>query len=357
MSDRVSMEERLRREPRRWLVTGCAGFIGSHLTEFLLRCGQEVAGLDNFATGHRANLEDVREAVGEAAWRRFRFIEGDIRDVATCRDAVQGTDVILHQAALGSVPRSVEDPASTHGANVDGFFNLLLAAKEAEVGRFVYASSSSVYGDDPCLPKSEERIGRPLSPYAASKCANELYAEAFSRCYGIETVGLRYFNVFGARQDPDGPYAAVIPRWIGEMLAHRPVIIYGDGETTRDFCYIANAVQANLLAATTRKREALNRVYNVAVGERTSLNALFSILRSLLAERFPAIASMQAEYRDFRPGDIRHSLADIAQARGLLGYEPTHTVLAGLREALPWYLGRLGSLGAQGKAPPSRAAR
>lgn len=357
MSDMAAMEERLRREPRRWLVTGCAGFIGSHLTEFLLRCGQEVAGLDNFATGHRANLEDVREAVGEAAWGRFRFIEGDIRDPATCRHAVRGTDVVLHQAALGSVPRSVEDPASTHWANVDGFFNLLLAAKEAGVGRFVYASSSSVYGDDPRLPKSEERIGRPLSPYAASKHANELYAEAFSRCYGIETVGLRYFNVFGARQDPDGPYAAVIPRWIGEMLARRPVLIYGDGETTRDFCYIANAVQANLLAATTRKPEALNRAYNVAVGERTSLNALFSMLRSLLAERFPAVASMQAEYRDFRPGDIRHSLADIAQARGLLDYEPTHTVLAGLREALPWYLERLGSPAAQGKAPPSRAAR
>lgn len=356
MSARAIMEERLRRAPQRWLVTGCAGFIGSHLTETLLRYGQTVVGLDNFATGHRANLEDVRAAVGEAAWERFRFIEADIRDPVACRHALREIDVVLHQAALGSVPRSVEDPASTHGTNVDGFFNLLLAAKEAGVRRFVYASSSSVYGDDPRLPKSEDRIGRPLSPYAASKHANELYAEVFSRCYGVETVGLRYFNVFGPRQDPDGPYAAVIPRWIGEMLARRPVIIYGDGETTRDFCYIANAVQANLLAATTRKPEALNRVYNVAVGERISLNALFSTLRSLLAERLPAVASLQAEYRDFRPGDIRHSLADIAQARTLLGYEPTHNVLAGLREALPWYLERLGSPTTQGQVLPNRVA-
>ncbi|TXF11028.1 SDR family oxidoreductase [Pelomicrobium methylotrophicum] len=333
--------EGLRREPRRWLVTGCAGFIGSHLVEVLLRYGQHVVGLDNFATGFRRNLDDVRQAVGEADWARFRFIEGDIRDLAACEHACRGIDVVLHQAALGSVPRSVEDPLSTHGANVDGFVNMLLAARSAGVKRFVYASSSAVYGDDPRLPKSEGNIGRPLSPYAASKCTNELYADVFARCYGIETVGLRYFNVFGARQDPSGPYAAVIPRWIDEMLGGRPVAIYGDGETTRDFCYIANAVQANLLAATTRRSEALNQVYNVAVGERTSLNELFSLLRSLLAERFAWVASIEPEYRDFRPGDIRHSLADVSKARQLLGYEPTHAVLEGLREALPWYLRRL----------------
>ena len=316
-----------------WVVTGSAGFIGSHLVEALLRLEQEVVGLDNFATGHRDNLRQVEQAVGAEAWKRHRFIEASIVELSACRSACRGADIVLHQAALGSVPRSIADPLPTHMTNVNGFVNMLMAARDAGA-RFVYASSSSAYGDDPALPKVESVTGGPLSPYAASKQANELYAEVFGRCYGMETVGMRYFNVFGPRQDPEGAYAAVIPRWIRALLLGEPVEINGDGETTRDFCYVANAVQANLLAALTRNAQALNQVYNIAVGESTSLNELLELLQSLLGRR---AATMQ---RPFREGDVRHSLADITQARRLLGYQPTHTLASGLREALSWYVRR-----------------
>jgi len=322
-----------------WVVTGSAGFIGSHLVEALLRLEQQVVGLDNFATGHRDNLRQVERTVGAKAWKRHRFVEASIVDLAACHAACRGADIVLHQAALGSVPRSIADPLPTHMTNVNGFVNMLLAARDAGVGRFVYASSSSAYGDHEALPKVENAIGDPLSPYAASKQANELYADVFSRCYGMQTVGMRYFNVFGERQDPEGAYAAVIPRWIRAMLVGDPVEINGDGETTRDFCYVANAVQANLLAALTDDPRAVNQVYNIAVGERTSLNDLFRMLRSLLGER-SSVRSVEPVYRPFREGDVRHSLADITLARERLGYEPTHTVTGGLREALSWYIAR-----------------
>jgi UDP-N-acetylglucosamine/UDP-N-acetyl-alpha-D-glucosaminouronate 4-epimerase len=323
-----------------WLVTGCAGFIGSHLVETLLRLGQEVVGLDDFSTGHRENLRQIEEAVGPDAWERHRFIEGSIVQLDTCRAACRGVDIVLHEAALGSVPRSIADPLTTHSANVTGFLNMLVAARDAQIRRFVYASSSSVYGDHEALPKVEDVVGRPLSPYAVSKCVDELYGEVFGRCYGLETIGLRYFNVFGARQDPEGAYAAVIPRWVRAMLLGEAVEINGDGETTRDFCFVANAVQANLLAALTDDPRALNRVYNVAVGERTSLNQLFEILRALLGMERPSLRAVQPVHRPFREGDVRHSLADITLARGLLGYEPTHTLASGLHEALSWYVSR-----------------
>ena len=324
---------------RTWLVTGSAGFIGSHLVEHLLRRGQRVVSLDNFATGHRANLEEVERAVGREAWRQHRFIEASIVDPVACREACRGVDIVLHQAALGSVPRSIADPVPTHQTNVTGFVNVLVAARDAKVQRFVYASSSSIYGDDTTLPKVEAITGEPLSPYAASKQANELYAEVFSRCYGIQTVGMRYFNVFGPRQDPEGAYAAVIPRWIRAILTGEPVEVNGDGETSRDFCYIANVVQANLLAATTGEPRALNQAYNIAVGENTSLSRLLEILRMLLGTRGQP-AQFQPIYRPFRAGDVRHSLADISLARERLGYAPTHTLASGLEEALPWYVKR-----------------
>ena len=322
-----------------WLVTGSAGFIGSQLVEQLLRLGQQVVGLDNFATGHRANLEEVERAVGPQAWRGHRFIEASIVDPAACREACRGVDIVLHQAALGSVPRSIADPVPTHQTNVTGFVNMLVAARDAKAHRFVYASSSSIYGDDATLPKVEGITGEPLSPYAASKQANEMYADVFARCYGMQTVGLRYFNVFGPRQDPEGAYAAVIPRWIRAILTGEPVEVNGDGETSRDFCYIANVVQANLLAALTEEPRALNKVYNIAVGENTSLNRLLEILRTLLAAQGHA-AQFKPVYRPFRAGDVRHSLADISLAREGLGYAPTHTLASGLREALPWYVKR-----------------
>jgi len=328
---------RLAGRRRRWLVTGSAGFIGSHLLETLLRYDQEVVSLDNFSTGHRSNLEEVRRGVGDKAWHRHAFMEYDITDVNACRRACQGIDIVLHQAALGSVPRSIEDPAATHASNVTGALNLLAAARDAGVKRFVYAGSSATYGDHPGLPKVEEAIGRPLSPYAVSKYVNELYAQVFGQCYGLETVGLRYFNVFGSRQDPQGAYAAVIPRWAAAMLTGTPVIIYGDGETTRDFCYVANIVQANMLAATTEDRAALGEVFNIAVGGRMSLNELYNALRELLRESHPGLNIPPAIHEAFRPGDIRHSQADIAKARRLLGYQPTHDTRSGLREALPWY--------------------
>lgn len=299
--------------------------------------------MDDFSTGRRENLREVEDEVGANAWQRHRFIEGSIAEPDICREACRDIDVVLHQAALGSVPRSIADPLATHAANVTGFLNMLLAAHERRVRRFVYASSSSVYGDHEALPKTESLVGRPLSPYAVTKCADELYADAFGRCYGVQSIGLRYFNVFGARQDPDGPYAAVIPRWVRSMLVGDAVEIYGDGETTRDFCYVTNAVQANLLAALTDDPQALNRVYNVAVGERTSLNELFQILRALLGAERASLATAEPFYRPFREGDVRHSLADITAARQLLGYEPTHTIASGLREALSWYLERFGA--------------
>ena len=327
----------LTQAPKRWLITGVAGFIGSHLLEKLLNLGQEVVGLDNFATGSKANLAAVAELVGNKRWQNFRFIEGDIRDLATCQQAVQGVDYVLHQAALGSVPRSLNDPLTSHLVNVDGFVHMLLASRDAKIKRFVYAASSSTYGDHPALPKVEENIGKPLSPYAATKYINEVYAEVFSRCYGVATMGLRYFNVFGPRQDPHGAYAAVMPLWFAGLLTHQPVYINGDGETSRDFCFVANAVQANLLAATAPLAQN-HEVFNVAVGERTDLNQLYRWIRDAVAVADPSVQEIEPIYRDFRAGDVQHSLADISKANQLLGYQPTHRVPDGLAVAAPWYI-------------------
>lgn len=326
-------------EVRTWCVTGAAGFIGSHLTETLLRAGQRVRALDDFSTGYRANLDDVRERVGEEAWGRFHLVDGDLRDLDACREAVDGADLVLHQAALGSVPRSIDNPLATHGVNVDGFVHMLLAARDAGVGRFVYASSSSVYGDHPGLPKVEGEIGTPLSPYAVTKRTDELYARTFQDHYGLETVGLRYFNVFGPRQDPDGAYAAVVPRWIGELLDGDTPTIYGDGETSRDFCYVANAVQANLRAAT-GPSSATGAVYNVAVGERTTLRELYGLIADGLADALDGWDAPEPDFGPFRAGDVRHSLADVSAARDRLGYAPTHTAREGLRETVAWYADR-----------------
>jgi UDP-N-acetylglucosamine 4-epimerase len=328
---------RLRERPLRWLVTGSAGFIGSHLTEALLELDQHVVGLDNFATGFPRNLDEVRERVGPARWQRHTFIEADITDAVACSHACAGIDIVLHEAALGSVPRSIEDPLRTHAANATGFLNMLVAARDAGVRRFVYAASSSTYGDHPGLPKVESVIGAPLSPYAVTKYVDELYASVFGRCYGVETIGLRYFNVFGPRQDPDGAYAAVIPRFVAAMLREAPVTIHGDGETSRDFCYVANVVQANLLAASVEDAEAIGQVYNVAFGDRTSLNQLHAALRTLLAERHPGLRQVAPLHAPFRTGDVRHSEADVRKASRLLGYRPVWDVMRGLRAALPWY--------------------
>lgn len=332
------LAQRLLSKPARWLVTGCAGFIGSHLVETLLKLDQTVVGLDNFATGHRRNLDEVETLVSPGQWRKFHFTEADIRDPEACRQACQEIDFVLHQAALGSVPRSLADPLATNAANIDGFLNMLVAARDAKVRRFVYAASSSTYGDHPDLPKVEESIGRPLSPYAVTKLVNELYAEVFGRCYGFSSIGLRYFNVFGTRQDPEGAYAAVIPCWTRAMLLGEEVIINGDGETSRDFCFVDNAVQANLLAATSENRDAVNQVYNVALDDRTSLNLLFEMLRDALAKTKPELGKLKPRYSEFRPGDVRHSQADIAKARRLLGYAPTHRLEEGIRAAMPWYV-------------------
>jgi UDP-N-acetylglucosamine 4-epimerase len=329
--------EGLRARPRRWLVTGVAGFIGSNLAQSLLEADQAVVGLDNFATGKPANLDEVRESVGPARWARFRFVEGDVAAPAVCRDAVAGVDAILHQAAIGSVPRSIEEPLGSNAANVTGHLALLEAARRAGVRRFVYASSSSVYGDSPALPKVEDDLGRPLSPYAVTKLADELYATVYGHLHGMETVGLRYFNVFGPRQDPEGAYAAVIPKWIAAMIAGDEVRINGAGDISRDFCHVKNVVQANLLAATVEAKEALNQAYNVANGHRTTLDELFALLRDLLVPRHPRLAGAKPVYGPFRSGDVMHSLADIGKARRLLGYEPTHSIEQGLAEALDWY--------------------
>lgn len=328
----------LARKPKRWLVTGVAGFIGSNLLQSLLELGQSVVGLDNFSTGHRRNLEDVRAQVSDEAWQAFRFIEGDIRSLTTCRKACEGVDVVLHQAAIGSVPRSIENPRTAHDNNLTGFLNMLVAAKEHGIGRFVYASSSSVYGDHPGLPKIEEAAGAVLSPYAATKRLNEVYAEAFARSYGLKAIGLRYFNIFGPRQDPEGAYAAVIPRWFAALIHGEAAHINGDGETSRDFCFIENCVQANILAACADAPEALGQVYNIAYGERTSLNELFALIRELVARRFPRAADARPEYRDFRAGDVRHSLANLDKAGTLLGYAPRFSVRDGLERAADWYV-------------------
>jgi len=330
--------EQLPGQPKSWLITGVAGFIGCNLLEKLLSLDQAVVGLDNFATGHRHNLEQIRAAVTPEQWARFRFIEGDIRNLEDCRQACAGVDYVLHQAALGSVPRSLEDPITTNQANIDGFLNMLVAARDARVKRFVYAASSSTYGDHPGLPKVEDRIGKPLSPYAVTKLVNEQYADVFARAYNFKAIGLRYFNIFGAHQDPNGAYAAVVPKWTAAMIANEPVWINGDGETSRDFCYIANTVQANLLAATVENEAATNQVYNVAVGDRTTLNDLFEAIRSTLEPRFPHLKGFRPSYMDFRAGDVRHSLADISKAQRLLGYAPSHRIKEGLVEAMDWYV-------------------
>ena len=322
----------------KWLVTGGAGFIGSHLVETLLREGQKVVALDSLVTGYQRNLDDAVKRAGEGAEARFTFIRGDITSLETCAAACTGVDFVLHQAALGSVPRSIALPLDSHRANVDGFVNMLIAARDSKVKRFVFASSSSVYGDDPTMPKVESRTGRVLSPYAATKHINEVYASVFQRMYGIEIIGLRYFNVFGPRQDPNGAYAAVIPRWMAALLSGQPCLINGDGSTSRDFCFVANAVQANLRAALTLTPGATDAIYNVAVGGKTSLLELYQLIRARLATHRPALATLEPTFQPFRPGDIKDSQADISRAKEKLGYAPTHSVSQGLDETVAYLL-------------------
>jgi len=330
----------LKTTPKTWLVTGCAGFIGSNLLETLLLLDQKVVGLDNFATGHQHNLDEVKDQVSSTQWQNFNFIEGDIRNIDDCSKAVgtvdNSVDYILHQAALGSVPRSIADPVLTNSANITGFLNMLVAAKDAQVSNFVYAASSSTYGDHPALPKIEENIGKPLSPYAVTKYVNELYADVFNKTYGLNATGLRYFNVFGKRQDPDGAYAAVIPKWTAAMIDNQDVIVNGDGETSRDFCFVENAVQANILAATAAD-SGKNQVYNVALGDRTTLNTLFESLKKSLQSNGVDYQKSPA-YRDFRAGDVRHSQADISKAKSLIGFQPEFKIQQGIDKAMPWYI-------------------
>jgi UDP-N-acetylglucosamine 4-epimerase len=330
------IQQELRLRPRKWLVTGCAGFIGSNLVETLLALDQIVVGLDNFSTGHQRNLDEVEVLVGSERWARFSLVTGDIRNMATCQNALEGVDHVLHQAALGSVPRSIADPITTNEVNIGGFLNMLTAARDAGVRSFVYAASSSTYGDHPGLPKVEETIGKPLSPYAVTKYVNELYADVFARTYGFKTIGLRYFNVFGKRQDPSGAYAAVIPKWIAAMIEGNEVVVNGDGETSRDFCFVDNAVQANLLASLVGGNES-SEVYNVAVGDITSLNALIEHLRSILAN-YAIHYNRPICYRAFRAGDVRHSQANIEKAKQRLGYLPRYHIREGLEAAMSWYL-------------------
>jgi UDP-N-acetylglucosamine 4-epimerase len=322
-------------KPATWLITGAAGFIGSNLLEALLKMDQVVIGLDNFATGYQHNLDEVESLVSTEQWSKFDFIEGDIRNLQDCQHACINVTHVLHQAALGSVPRSLADPIATNQTNIDGFLNMLVAARDAKVTSFTYAASSSTYGDHPALPKMEDNIGNPLSPYAVTKYVNELYADVFARSYGLESIGLRYFNVFGKRQDPNGAYAAVIPKWVAAMIKGEDIHINGNGETSRDFCFVDNAVQANIKAALAAN-DSRNRVYNVAVGDRTSLNALFSLLKTTLGEHNIKY-EQDPVYRDFRPGDVLHSQADISLARQYLNYVPTHNIAQGLEQAIGWY--------------------
>lgn len=325
----------LRKSPKIWLITGVAGFIGSNLLETLLKLDQHVIGLDNFATGYQRNLKEVQKIVNSGQWEKFTFINGDIRRLKDCEEACQGVDFVLHQAALGSVPRSLEDPIATNETNISGFLNMLVAARNAKVQSFTYAASSSTYGDSLALPKIEDSIGTPLSPYAVTKYANELYAGVFARNFDLNVIGLRYFNVFGPRQDPEGAYAAVIPKWTEAMLKGTPIYINGDGETSRDFCFVANVIQANLLSACAVEN-ARNQIYNVALGDRTSLNQLFTYIRDALVAK-GVHPEVQPRYRDFRAGDVRHSQANIDKAKNLLGYEPTHYIFEGIQQTINWY--------------------
>jgi UDP-N-acetylglucosamine 4-epimerase len=336
MSRYNEIKQQLLDAPKTWLITGVAGFIGSNLLETLLHLNQKVVGLDNFATGHQRNLDEVQALVAPTQWQNFVFIEGDIRDIKSCQQAVVGVDYVLHQAALGSVPRSIADPIMTNSANISGFLNMLTAAKEQDVTSFTYAASSSTYGDHPALPKVEENIGAPLSPYAVTKYVNELYANVFAKTYGFKSIGLRYFNVFGQRQDPNGAYAAVIPKWTATMINNQELFINGDGETSRDFCFIDNTVQMNILAATAQE-QAKDQVYNVAVGDRTTLNELFSAIKLALTNEDIQVEN-QPIYREFRAGDVRHSQADISKAEQGLGYQPEYRILQGIAQAMPWYV-------------------
>ena len=340
MSAYSELTKSMTAEPSRWLITGVAGFIGSNLLETLLKLGQTVVGLDNFMTGYQKNLDMVRDIVGPEAWSRFTFIEGDIRDIETCRTACQGVQHVLHEAALGSVPRSIDDPLLSNSCNITGYLHMLVAARDAGVKSFVYAASSSTYGDSPELPKVEDKIGSPLSPYAVTKYVDELYADVFHRCYGFSSVGLRYFNVFGQRQDPYGAYAAVIPQWFASLIKQETVFVNGDGETSRDFCYIDNVVQANLLASFAQG-DAANKIYNVAFGQRTTLNELFNLIKEEVARHKPEVMGAQCVHRDYRAGDVRHSLADISRAHNLLGYDPQFDVRQGVRLAGDWYAANL----------------
>lgn len=336
MTNYQQITQGLQANPKTWLITGVAGFIGSNLLETLLKLDQRVTGLDNFATGYQSNLDEVRTSVTEEQWARFNLIEGDIRNLEHCQQACEGVDYVLHQAALGSVPRSIADPLTSNAANITGFLNMLVAARDTDVKSFTYAASSSTYGDHPVLPKVEENIGKPLSPYAVTKYVNELYAEVFAKTYSFKSIGLRYFNVFGKRQDPNGAYAAVIPKWISGMVRGETIIINGDGETSRDFCFIDNVIQMNILAATS-DNSVKNEIYNVAVGDRTSLNELYEILKKTIEKQGIEVISSKV-YREFRKGDVRHSQADINKARVNLKYEPSNTVKTGVSKAIQWYL-------------------
>ena len=337
MSTYETLKKVLISQQHTWLITGVAGFIGSNLLEALLQLNQKVIGLDNYSTGHQRNLDEVQSLVTSVQWQNFYFMQADICNLADCQKACTAVDYVLHQAALGSVPRSVDDPITTNASNVSGFLNMLVAARNAKVKRFVYAASSSTYGDHPSLPKVEDHIGKPLSPYAVTKYVNELYAEVFSNAFGLQSIGLRYFNVFGSRQDPEGAYAAVIPKWIASMIKGEPVYINGDGETSRDFCYIANVVQANLLAATTQNKEAINQVFNIAVGDRTTLKELYAQIKQNLNSSYPKLKHLKPIFKDYRAGDVRHSLASIDKARVKLGYNPTQNLGDGLSLAMTWY--------------------
>ena len=341
MSKYIETLKLLNETPKSWLITGVAGFIGSNLLETLLKNNQHVLGVDNFSTGHQHNLDQVKSSVSSEQWNNFKFIKGDLRDKDVCINLCSDINYVLHQAALGSVPRSLEDPITTNENNISGFLNILTAAKDANVDRFVYAASSSTYGDHPDLPKVEDKTGSPLSPYAVTKLVNELYADVFDKCYNFKTIGLRYFNIFGRRQDPDGAYAAVIPKWVSSIINNETVYINGDGKTSRDFCYIDNTVQVNILAATTTNPNATNQVYNVALNQRTTLTELYYMIQSKLRARINTLEEKDPVYRDFRAGDVRHSLADISKAQKLLGYSPTHVIDEGLEEAMDWYVNDL----------------